>query len=89
MNFKQKIWDFFKQKEDIMDRELVSNIEHSISELNMMVRNIKSTITDLEKRQVDNSNDLNMLTIELKGLKAYISDMDKVYSHKISKIEKK
>jgi predicted nuclease with TOPRIM domain len=86
MNLKQKIWDFFKQKEDIVDHELNRKIATSISDLNRRAHNLEVAVSDLKKKQVENTNDISRLTLDFKGLKDYVSNMDKVYSHKISKI---
>jgi len=89
MNFRQKVWDFFKQKDDIIDHELIKKIGTSITDLNRRVHNVEIAITDLEKNQSSKSDTLSSLKSEIENLKFYIKEMDNVYSFKISKLNTK
>jgi predicted nucleic acid-binding Zn-ribbon protein len=89
MNFRQKVWDFFKQKDDIVDRELIKKIGTSITDLNRRVHNVEIAIKDLEKNQSSKSDTMSSLKSEIENLKFYIKEMDNVYSFKISKLSNK
>ena len=83
MNLKKRIWDFFKQKDDIVDRELIKKIGTSITDLNRRVFNLEHKVSDLERKLAETSKILsNVEEIERK-----IDSMDKVYAHKIHKLE--
>lgn len=86
MNLRQKIWNFFKQKDDIVDQGFNIEVANSISDLNRRVIDLEVAVSKLEKQQTESTNDISALTSDFKGLKDYVGDMDKVYSHKISKI---
>jgi flagellar capping protein FliD len=86
MKLKQKIWDYFKQKEDIVDHELVKKIGISISDLNRRIHNLEMVITDLEKKQLSSTGELNG---KFDNLKDYIKKMDSIYSFEISRLKGK
>jgi predicted nucleic acid-binding Zn-ribbon protein len=89
MNFRQKVWDFFKQKDDIVDHELIKKIGTSITDLNRRVHNVEIAIKDLEKNHSSKSDTMSSLKSEIENLKFYIKEMDNVYSFKISKLSNK
>lgn len=86
MNLKQKIWDFFKQKEDIVDHELNRKIGVSITELNRRVHNLEMAMSDLEKRETETSSDLKSLKDGFNDMKLNIRDMSKIYNYKINQL---
>lgn len=92
MDFKRKIWDFFKQKDDIVDHELNKKVGTSITDLNRRVHNLEIAISDLQKkcsgRFDDLSNELKAASEEIDGVKSYVNDMEKVYGFKINTIMK-
>lgn len=95
MDFKRKIWDFFKQKDDIVDHELIKKIGTSITDLNRRAHNLELAVSDLEKTQKSESTAIHVLSEEIKdfsgeleGVKGYVTDMEKVYGFKINTIMK-
>lgn len=83
MNLKKRIWDFFKQKEDIVDHIAISKINANISDLDSKVFNLKQEVAILEQKLEENSKLLD----EIETIKTRIENMDKVYAHKIYKLE--
>lgn len=92
MDFKRKIWDFFKQKDDIVDYELNKKVKTSITNLNRRVHKLEIAVSDLQKKCSDKfgdlSNELKAASEEIDGVKSYVNDMEKVYGFKINTIMK-
>lgn len=90
MNFKKKIWDFFKQKDDIVDHGLNQGFAESIKYLGEIVRNLEIAVSDLEKKYSgmfsDMSKEVESVSEEIAGVKSYVSDLEKVYGFKIKTI---
>lgn len=85
MEIKKLIWDFFKQKEDLNDQNVIEKIAHSIGDLNRRVHYLEQYVKTIE----NHTTSLDDLKNEIESINKKISDMNYIYTRKLEEINKK